>query len=148
MRDNEEKELIRAEIKSEAKTALPAESAQTADEHTTAQKQPQRNLGKLFITAALGGAITIYVCMFLFKYKRSDLLLMILMKAMNSLKKKSLCTISSFLLILPISSLRGTISVIVTEVMFRLWLMQVCSVPSGDLTPLQAISSAYMPSPV
>ena len=36
-------------------------------------------LGKLFITGALGGAITIYVCMFLLKYKRSDLLLMVAM---------------------------------------------------------------------
>jgi Flp pilus assembly protein TadB len=86
MRDNEEKEAVRAEIKSDTKAALPAESAQTTDEHaTTAQKQPQRNLGKLFITAALGGAITIYVCMFVLKYKRSDLLLMVLMPLLGVL---------------------------------------------------------------
>ncbi len=34
---------------------------------------------KLYIAGLLGGAITIYVSMFLLKYKRSDLLLMLLM---------------------------------------------------------------------
>ena len=42
-------------------------------------KPPERNLGKLCIAGLLGGAITIYVCMFVFKYKRNDLLLMVLM---------------------------------------------------------------------
>ncbi len=46
---------------------------------------PQRNLGKLCITGALGGAITIYVCMFIFKYKRSDLLLMVVMPLLGVL---------------------------------------------------------------
>ena len=41
-------------------------------------KAPEKNAGKLLITGLLGGAITIYVCMFVFKYKRSDLLLMVL----------------------------------------------------------------------
>ena len=41
------------------------------------QKPPQKYLGKLFITGILGGAITIYVCMFILKYKRSELLLMV-----------------------------------------------------------------------
>ena len=36
-------------------------------------------LGKLLIAGALGGAITIYICMFLFKYRRENLLLMLLM---------------------------------------------------------------------
>ncbi len=42
-------------------------------------RPPERNLGKLCVTGLLGGAITIYASMFIFKYKRSDMLLMILM---------------------------------------------------------------------
>jgi len=49
------------------------------------RKTPDRNLGKLIITGALGGAISIYVCMFVFKYKRSDLLLMVLMPLLGVL---------------------------------------------------------------
>ncbi len=48
-------------------------------EQTNAPQKEERYLGKLLITGALGGAITIYVCMFLFKWKRTDLLLMVLM---------------------------------------------------------------------
>lgn len=50
-----------------------------------AAKPPEKNLGKLCITGLLGGAITIYVCMFIFKYKRSDLLLMVLMPILGVL---------------------------------------------------------------
>ncbi len=41
--------------------------------------------GKLCITGVLGGAITIYVCMFVMKYKRGDLLLMVLMPLLGVL---------------------------------------------------------------
>ena len=45
----------------------------------------EKNTGKLCITGLLGGAITLYVCMFLYKYKRSDLLLMVLMPLLGVL---------------------------------------------------------------
>ena len=54
----------------------------------TSSNQPvggERYLGKLCITGLLGGAITIYVCMFIFKYKRSDLLLMVVMPLLGVL---------------------------------------------------------------
>lgn len=51
----------------------------------TPQAPPQKMIGKLCITGALGGAITIYVCMFIFKYRRSDLLLMVLMPILGVL---------------------------------------------------------------
>ena len=44
-----------------------------------APKPAERYFGKLCTAGLLGGAITIYVCMFIFKYKRSELLLMVLM---------------------------------------------------------------------
>ncbi len=42
-------------------------------------------VGKLLITGLLGGAITIYVCMFVFKFKRTELLLMVLMPLLGVL---------------------------------------------------------------
>ena len=51
----------------------------------TPQAPPQKMIGKLCIAGALGGAITIYVCMFIFKYRRSDLLLMVLMPILGVL---------------------------------------------------------------
>ena len=65
----------------------------TDDENSTerlsttqnAPNQPEKITGKLLITGLLGGAITLYVCMFIFKYKRSDLLLMVLMPLLGVL---------------------------------------------------------------
>ena len=39
---------------------------------------------KLLLCGALGGAITIYVCMFVFKYKLNDLLLMIVLPILTA----------------------------------------------------------------
>ena len=71
----------RAEIEREAQPLLDA--AKTPIEKSG--KPSDRTIGKLFITGALGGAIAIYVCMFLYKYKRSNLLLMVVMPLLGVL---------------------------------------------------------------
>ncbi len=48
-------------------------------------KPPQKYVGKLCITGALGGAIAVYTCMFLFKFERSNLFLMVLMPLLGVL---------------------------------------------------------------
>ena len=71
-----------AEVDRQAAPLIDA--AQTGD--TQKEKHaPERYMSKLLIAGALGGAITIYVCMFLLKYKRSDLLLMVLMPLLGVL---------------------------------------------------------------
>ena len=52
-------------------------SLEETNPSTPTEKPTQKYFGKLFTTGILGGAITIYVCMFLLKYKRSELLLMV-----------------------------------------------------------------------
>ena len=69
---------------SETATDLNEPTAQP--QNTTPTTQPeQRYTGKLCIAGLLGGAITIYVSMFLLKFRRSDLLLMILMPLLGVL---------------------------------------------------------------
>ena len=51
----------------------------------TENKPTQKYLKKLLLTGVLGGATTVYVCMFLLKYKRGDLLLMLLMPMLGVL---------------------------------------------------------------
>lgn len=53
--------------------------------YQTEQKPPQKSLSKLIFTGFLGGAVTIYASMFILKYKRGDLLLMVLMPVLGVL---------------------------------------------------------------
>lgn len=61
------------------------EQASSANLAQSPAAPTERVTGKLCITGLLGGAITIYVCMFLLKYKRSDLLLMVIMPLLGVL---------------------------------------------------------------
>ena len=70
-----------AEIERQASPLIDA--AQNAE--SPIKTAPEKYLGKLLIAGAMGGAITIYVCMFILKYKRSDLLLMVLMPLLGVL---------------------------------------------------------------
>ena len=67
------------QVKEEIENLTP--SAETS----SSIPMPERITGKLCITGLLGGAITIYVCMFALKYKRGDLLLMVLMPLLGVL---------------------------------------------------------------
>lgn len=73
-----------AELNEQAEPLLSASKSETETESAPQNKQI-RSTGKLCATGALGGAITIYVCMFLLKYRRTDLLLMILMPLLGVL---------------------------------------------------------------
>ncbi|MBR1974527.1 MAG: hypothetical protein IKA20_01600 [Clostridia bacterium] len=77
LRDKERQEELE-------KQTIPL-SYSVANETAPEQKKTEKGTGKLFITAALGGAITIYVCMFILKYRRADLLLMIAMPLLGVL---------------------------------------------------------------
>lgn len=64
------------------KLTSPA-SAQSAE--PAPLRRTERVSGKLYITGLLGGAITVYLCLFLLKYRRSDLLLMVVMPLLGVL---------------------------------------------------------------
>ncbi len=61
------------------------EAGQATPLAPTSSNVTARPLGRLILAGALGGAITVYVCMFTFKYKRADLLLMVLMPLLGVL---------------------------------------------------------------
>ena len=73
--------LIKSLKAQETENELAGQSAPTTHSPVPSDKP----IGKLFITGLLGGAITIYVCMFVMKYKRGDLLLMVLMPLLGVL---------------------------------------------------------------
>lgn len=78
--------LVKSFRDKERKAELERESAPLIQGSQNQATPPsERYLGKLFITGALGGAITIYLCMFLLKYKRADLLLMVSMPLLGVL---------------------------------------------------------------
>ena len=65
--------------------AYPSSSAANNDPLSSNEKSSDKPIGKLCITGLLGGAITIYVCMFLLKFRRSDLFLMVIMPLLGVL---------------------------------------------------------------
>lgn len=60
-------------------------NAQTHFEEGDKPVKGEKTTSKLLITGLLGGAIAVYVSMFLLKYKRGDLLLMVLMPLLGVL---------------------------------------------------------------
>ena len=78
LKEKEREQTIKQDIENLAPSPeiLPKTPTATPTEKVT---------GKLCITGLLGGAITIYACMFALKYKRSDLLLMVLMPLLGVL---------------------------------------------------------------
>ena len=83
----------RAEIQAtSAVAAIPTATKETDDTDARSTvnaapqtQKPQKYIGKLCITGALGGAIAIYACMFIFKFKRNDLFLMVIMPLLGVL---------------------------------------------------------------
>ncbi|MBQ8428688.1 MAG: hypothetical protein IJX30_01150 [Clostridia bacterium] len=77
--------LIKSARDKEKERELNEQSVVVENHESPISTPPEKNTGKLCITGLLGGAITLYVCMFIFKYKRSDLLLMVLMPLLGVL---------------------------------------------------------------
>ena len=82
---SKEQDYSVAEFKSESPTNQKEEgnpkikSEDVKPQPNSPTRKAKRFDWKLLLSGALGGAITIYVCMFIFKYKLNDLLLMIVM---------------------------------------------------------------------
>lgn len=86
LRDKErEAEIERQSPQFQTDTENPTTDPTYPPASQNAPKPPQKTTSKLLITGLLGGAITLYICMFVFKYKRSDLLLMVLMPLLGVL---------------------------------------------------------------
>lgn len=79
LRDREKQEELQKQAEPLSNAVSSPEGANKSD------KLFERPFAKLCITGLLGGAITLYVCMFIFKYKRSDLFLMVTMPLLGVL---------------------------------------------------------------
>ncbi len=76
-----EKEILAENRKRATIMSLPDGEQDETPKPAPQKERPstERVSGKLYIAGLLGGAITVYICMFLLKYRRSDMLLMLLM---------------------------------------------------------------------
>lgn len=54
-------------------------------DETDDSAEGKKSDGRLFLTGLLGGAITLYVCMFVFKYRQKSLFLMIVVPLLGVL---------------------------------------------------------------
>ena len=82
-RDEETKRMV--EKMSAPTSSTPPTVSATSAQNASAPRVNEKVSSKLYITGLLGGAITIYLCMFLLKYRRSDLLLMVTMPLLGVL---------------------------------------------------------------
>ena len=73
------------EREEEGRQAALKQISPTAERNATPTPPTEKVSGKLYITGLLGGAISIYLCLFLLKYRRSDLLLMTVMPLLGVL---------------------------------------------------------------
>ncbi len=74
-----------AELRKQATPLIEYASDGTPSSAPASTPTTEKYVGKLLITGLLGGAIAIYVCMFIFKFRRSDLLLMVAMPLLGVL---------------------------------------------------------------
>lgn len=79
-------EKAQAELatKPEKEKSHKSENAQAVEPSAKKQREFLPDW-RLLVTGAAGGAITIYVCMFIYKYKLNNLLLMVLMPVLAAI---------------------------------------------------------------
>ena len=83
--------LVKSLRDKEKQDELKRQSAPISDFSVSSERAPtnapqgDKFIGKLLITGLLGGAIAIYACTFIFKFQRSNLLIMVLMPLLGVL---------------------------------------------------------------